>query len=254
MHREGSWESVHTVCGPGVALVERVGEWARRRRLPRRAQVVACDRRGHLCRTHGAQSPHSAPRGGVQSALCVSLTDRRNPKANTSSTPEPSSSRTAPWALVAFRPGVGRSRGRNYNRRSHPCRRRVVGTLRRSDGGRRGTEPPQLSTAAAPVPHVVHQISGASSGRCTVWECTMCGPEQHARRELVGTRGERDDVILAGRGGRVATRGLRGAEVAEFIGEERGAASGAAAVDRAVVPRELPEVALGVAAEEAPAI
>ena len=30
-----------------------------------------------------------------------------------------------------------------------------------------------------PVSHMVHGISSAPSGRCTVWECTMCGPGDH---------------------------------------------------------------------------
>ena len=32
-----------------------------------------------------------------------------------------------------------------------------------------------------PVPHMVHGLSRAPSGRCTVWECTTCGPEAHGR-------------------------------------------------------------------------
>ena len=35
--------------------------------------------------------------------------------------------------------------------------------------------------AFMPVPHMVHRLSSAPSGRCTVWERTVCGPASHAR-------------------------------------------------------------------------
>ena len=33
------------------------------------------------------------------------------------------------------------------------------------------------SAAFTPVPHMVHGLSSAPGGRCTVWQCTMCGPK-----------------------------------------------------------------------------
>ena len=33
-----------------------------------------------------------------------------------------------------------------------------------------------LARLLSPVPHMVHRISSAPSGGCTVWECTVCDP------------------------------------------------------------------------------
>ena len=40
---------------------------------------------------------------------------------------------------------------------------------------RRLTLPEHALEARRPVPHMVHGLSSAPRGRCTVWECTMCG-------------------------------------------------------------------------------
>ena len=69
---------------------------------------------------------------------------------------------------VAYTARSGRRRWRSAacpSRSSRPPGRR------RRGAAAAGTE--------APAPHMVHQVSSAPCGRCTVWECTVCGPVRH---------------------------------------------------------------------------
>ena len=61
----------------------------------------------------------------------------------------------------------------------------------------------------APVPYTVHGISSAPRGRCTVWQCTMCGRGQriesaHSSTKPMNRKASKRRIARARSGGRDA--------------------------------------------------
>ena len=155
------------------------------RRCEERELELLADRVPVADHTHGAQDGAAVHQReevhGVESALRVALWRTAALRG--------SPARRCLWAHTHARSTESAHREKVYGVGVHcvrPCGRCL------SASGSRPSPP-------SPVPHMVHGLSSAPGGRCTVWQCTMCGhgPRQdvHQAVEATGAAGHLEVAI-----------------------------------------------------------